>query len=158
MNWALPVVALALLGAAVSDAAELQGRIVHVIDGDGLIVLVGDKRLNVRLEHIDAPELKQPYGIQSRQSLIAICGGEVAKVEQSGKDRNGRTLGRAICNGRDAGAEQVRRGLAHVFERYAPADSPLYRLQEDAQAAKRGVWAQSPPVVPWEWRLTNKRQ
>ena len=92
-------------------AAQLQqSRVVHVIDGDGLIVLLGDKRVNVRLEHIDAPERGQPYGTPSRQSLIAICGGELAKVDASGKDRNGRTLARVRCNGADAGAEQVKRG------------------------------------------------
>ena len=46
--------------------------------------------MNVRLEHIDAPERGQPYGIASRQSLIAICGGEVATIQASGKDPNGR--------------------------------------------------------------------
>ena len=52
--------ALVQLLAAPAAAAELQGRVVHVIDGDGLIVLVADRRLNVRLLDIDAPELKQP--------------------------------------------------------------------------------------------------
>lgn len=92
------------LSTATAVAASLQGRVVHVIDGDGLVVLVGEKRLNVRLEHIDAPERGQPYDIQSRQSLIAICSGERATIQASGKDRNGRTLGRVSCNGIDAGA------------------------------------------------------
>jgi endonuclease YncB( thermonuclease family) len=56
-------------------AATLQRRVVHVIDGDGLVLLVGERRLNVRLEHIDAPERGQPYGIASRQSLTGLCGG-----------------------------------------------------------------------------------
>lgn len=42
------VVAYAL--APTAAAAQLQGRVVHVIDGDGLIVLVGEKRVNVRLQ------------------------------------------------------------------------------------------------------------
>ena len=138
-----------------ASAAQLTGRVVHVIDGDGLIVFLGDKRVNVRLEHIDAPEHGQPYGTPSRQSLIAICGGELAKVDASGKDRNGRTLARVRCNGADAGAEQVERGMDWVFERYAPADSPLYPIQREAQAAKRGLWSQPTPVAPWEWRRVN---
>jgi endonuclease YncB( thermonuclease family) len=135
--------------------AALHGRVVHVIDGDGLIVLVGEKRVNVRLEHIDAPEKGQPYGTPSRQSLISICGGELATLDASGKDRNGRTLARVRCNGADAGAEQVRRGMAWVFDRYAPANSPLYPIQREAQATKRGLWSQLAPVAPWEWRRTN---
>jgi endonuclease YncB( thermonuclease family) len=135
-----------------SLAAEVQGRVVYVIDGDGLIILVGGKRVNVRLEYIDAPEKGQAYGNASRQSLIAICGDELASVHASGKDRNGRTLARVSCNGTHAGAEQVRRGMAWVFERYAPADSPLYAVQTEARAARRGLWAQPEPVPPWEWR------
>lgn len=146
-----------LLYAMPATAAQLQGRVVHVIDGDGLIVLVGEKRVNVRIQDIDAPETGQPYGIASRQSLIAICGGEVATLQPSGKDRDGWTLGRVSCNGTDAGAEQVRRGMAWTFERYAPAGSPLYAVQAEARAARRGLWAQQKPVPPWEWRERKKQ-
>jgi endonuclease YncB( thermonuclease family) len=151
MTHSLLLAAL-LIASAAADAAEVQGRVVHVIDGDGLIVLVGDRRVNVRLEHIDAPEKGQPYGTASRQSLIAICGGELATMQPSGKDRNGRTLARVSCNSTDAGAEQIRRGMAHVFERYAPPNSPLYAIQAKAQAARRGLWSAQEPVPPWEWR------
>ncbi len=138
-------------------AASFEGRTVHVIDGDGLIVQVSDKRVNVRLEHIDAPELGQgPYGLRSRPSLVSLCGGEVATVHASGRDRNGRTLGRAVCNGKEANGEQVRQGMAMVFERYAPQGSPLYGLQEEARAARRGLWAEPQPVPPWEWRDANR--
>ena len=132
--------------------AQIQGRVAHVIDGDNLIVLVSDKRVTIRLEHIDAPEQGQLYGTASRQSLIAICGGELATVRVSGKDLSGRTLGRVSCNGSDAGAEQVRRGMAWVLERYAPAKSPLYEIQTEARAARRGLWSQQNPQAPWHWR------
>jgi len=56
------------------------------------------------------------------------------------------------CDGSDAGAEQVRQGMAWVFVRYAPADSPLYVIQEEARAARRGLWATLQPVPPWQWR------
>lgn len=144
--------AVLLLWLGIASAAEQQGRVIHVIDGDGLIVLVGEKRLNVRLEHIDAPERNQPFGIPSRQSLIAICGGELATIDAKGKDQNGHTLARVSCNGTDAGAEQVRRGMAWVFDRYVKSDSPLYALQAEARAAHRGLWADGKAVPPWEWR------
>jgi endonuclease YncB( thermonuclease family) len=153
MAYLLTTAILALCVVTSSAAADLQtGRVVHVIDGDGLIVLLGERRLIVRLEHIDAPEQGQLSGTASRQSLIAICGGEVAKIQVSGKDRSGRTLGRVNCNGTDASAEQVRRGMAWVFERYAPAGSPLYKIETEARAARRGVWSQQDPEAPWDWR------
>ena len=137
---------------AMAAAMPISGRVVHVIDGDGLILLVGGQRLNVRLEQIDAPELRQAYGIASRQSLMAICGGQLARANVSGKDGNGRRLAQVTCAGVDANAEQVRRGMAWVFDRDAPANSPLHRLQDDARTARRGLWAQAEPVAPWQWR------
>jgi endonuclease YncB( thermonuclease family) len=100
---------------------------VHVVDGDTLDPLVPNERLRVRLAEIDAPE-KGPQGNASRQSLIAMCGGQPEVVSATGKDRNGRTLARVSCAGFDANAEQVRRGMAWVFDRYSRPDLPLYPI------------------------------
>ena len=63
-------------------------------------------------------------------------------------------LGRVFCGGIDANAEQVRRGMAWVFDRYVK-DRSLYPLQDEAKAARRGLWADKAPVAPWEWRKTR---
>ena len=60
------------------------------------------------------------------------------------KDRNGRALGRVWCGGIDANAEQVRRGMAWVFDRYVK-DRGLYPLQERARAQRLGLWADAAP-------------
>jgi endonuclease YncB( thermonuclease family) len=149
--------ACALLASSAAFALEtLEGRVVRVVDGDGVIVLVGEERLNVRLADIDAPELRQAYGVASRQSLAALCGGELAKLEPRSRDRNRRVVGRVTCGGVDAGAEQVRRGMAWVFERYAPAGSPLYAVQMGARGASRGLWAGPEPMPPWAWRAARR--
>jgi len=149
----ISAVAAVLLCSPQTQAAErIHGRVIHVVDGDGLVLMVGERRLNIRLADIDAPEQRQPYGIQARQSLSAMCGGQLAQANVSGKDRNSRSIAQVTCGGTHANAEQVRRGMAWVFERYAPLDSPLYRLQEEARAAHRGLWAQTDPVPPWVWR------
>ena len=117
-----------------------------------LDVIAEGKRLRVWILDIDAPEQAQPYGHRSRQSLIALCGGESAQFDSNKQDRNGRLLARVRCNGIDAGAEQVRGGMAWVFVRYAPADSPLYAIEQEARGAQRGLWATLQPIPPWEWR------
>jgi endonuclease YncB( thermonuclease family) len=54
--------------------------------------------------------------------------------------------------GVDANAEQVRLGMAWVYVRYAPKNSPLYELESAARAQRVGLWAEPTPVPPWEWR------
>ena len=77
----------ALIFSLHTEAAPLDGRVAHVVDGDTLDVIVEGKRIRVRILDIDAPEQAQPYGHRSRQSLIAICGGESARIDGSKTDR-----------------------------------------------------------------------
>jgi endonuclease YncB( thermonuclease family) len=139
-----------------ATASEIVGRVVSIYDGDTLSVLVSSKQIKVRLTDIDAPERKQPFGTRSRQSLAELCTGKDARVAKQGEDRYGRTLGRVNCAGVDANAEQVRRGMAWVFERYAPKNSTLHALETEARAARRGLWQESKPVPPWQWRACQQ--
>ncbi len=151
----LAVCAFAL--AAAVQAGELRGRVVGVMDGDTLAVLDADNQEHrVRLAEIDAPEKRQPYGQRSKQSLSGLCFGLAAVIEDKGRDRYGRVIGRVNCAGIDASAEQVRHGMAWVFDRYA-TDRTLYAIQEEARAARRGLWSDTAPVPPWEYRAATRR-
>lgn len=147
---------LSLLLAALPAGADVPVRVVAVRDGDTVTVLDNQRQLRVRLSEIDAPELGQPFGKRSKMALSELCFGKAAELEVRGRDRYGRVLGRLKCDGLDANAEQVRRGYAWVYTRYASADSPLYALQLDAQAARRGLWFDRAPTPPWEWRRQRR--
>ena len=123
----------------------------RVIDGDSLVVLIDGQKVHVRLKEIDAPEMRQPFGELSRQSLVNICAGKRARVMWTEKDRNSRLLGRVWCRGIDANAEQVRRGMAWVFDRYVK-DRNLYPLQDKARIERVGLWADIASMPPWRWR------
>jgi endonuclease YncB( thermonuclease family) len=153
MRALLLIVVLALPRFA---AAELVGRVVSVADGDTLTVLVESKQVKVRLDSIDAPERSQPYGRRSHESLSQLCSKRAARILEKGVDRYGRTVGVVVCDGVEANSEQVRRGMAWVFDRYAARNSPLYSLQGDARATRRGLWADPRPVAPWDWRRRPK--
>jgi endonuclease YncB( thermonuclease family) len=144
----------AALLARTGGASNFDALVVQVIDGDSLIVLVDRQKVRVRLQEIDAPELKQPFGTRSQQSLDALCRNKVARVIWTEKDRNGRTLGRVWCAGIDANAEQVRRGMAWVFDRYVK-DRSLYNLQESARAQRLGLWSEPTAMPPWQWRQSR---
>lgn len=146
------ILAAALALAALTAHAEFTGKVVAVADGDTITVLRDREQVKVRLVQIDAPEKAQAFGNRSKQSLSDLCFNKTAKLDDNGKDRYGRTLARVYCDGVDANAEQVRRGMAWVYERYAQKNSPLYRMQAEANAARRGLWADTEPVPPWKWR------
>jgi endonuclease YncB( thermonuclease family) len=62
----------AVLFAGSSDATTFDAPVVRVVDGDSLIVLFDRQQIRVRLKEIDAPELNQPFGKRSRQSLADV--------------------------------------------------------------------------------------
>ena len=145
------IVLLSTLFVIPALADSIAGRVVGVSDGDTLTLLSGREQIKVRLTEIDAPEKAQPFGNRSKLSLSALCFNKSAKLDDQGKDRYGRTLARVHCDGIDANAEQVRRGMAWVYDRYV-TDRSLYQLQDEARAARRGLWADPSPMPPWEWR------
>jgi micrococcal nuclease len=81
MRNATVAVILLLVACAAGSATHGAARVVHVVDGDTLDVLIGEKRVRVRLSEIDAPESRQAYGHRSRQPLIQVCGGELADLD-----------------------------------------------------------------------------
>lgn len=131
--------------------ADFSGRVVSIADGDTITVLVEHQQVKVRLVEIDAPEKAQAFGNRSKHSLSDMCFGKDALIQEKSKDRYGRTLGRVFCDEIDANAEQVRRGMAWVYDKYV-TDHSLYLLQDEARAANRGLWYDSDPVPPWDWR------
>lgn len=134
----------------------LTALVVAISDGDTLTVRPDDgEQLRVRVAEIDAPESRQPFGAASKWSLSDLCFRERAEIRPQKTDRYGRTVARVTCRGQDASAHQVRSGMAWVFDRYV-TDRSLYRLQDEARAAGRGLWSEPAPVAPWEWRRANR--
>lgn len=133
-------------------ALAFEARVIGVHDGDTLTVLVDQRPLKVRLAEIDAPELGQPFGHASTESLKALCASQDAEVTPVAKDRYGRTVGRVTCRQTDASTHQVRNGMAWVYDRFSTPSSPLYATQALAREAGRGLWADRNPVAPWVWR------
>ena len=47
-------------------------EIIRVIDGDTVIGKSNDTEIKIRLSEIDAPEMNQPFGLNSKQCLSLI--------------------------------------------------------------------------------------
>lgn len=68
-------------------------------------------------------------------------------------DRYQRTEAEIILpDGRNLNRELVRAGLAWWYQHYARRELILGDLEQEARAARRGLWADPQPVPPWEWR------
>lgn len=150
---------LSLFVCDIAAADIISGKVVAIADGDTLTVLDGGKQQHkIRLAEIDAPESKQPFGTKSRESLAELCFKKSALVETRENDRWGRPIGYVKCDGVDANTEQVRRGMAWVFVRYAKRNSPLYEVEANAKARQLGLWVENQPIPPWEWRRRDREQ
>ena len=153
----LAAISIPFFAAPPPATAEVVGRVVSVHDGDTLTVLVDRRQVKIRLKDIDAPEMGQRFGRNARQSLSDMCFGKMAAIEIGARDRYRRAIAQVTCSGTDANAEQVRRGLAWTYARYAPRDSPLFAVEEEARTARRGLWMDPAPVAPWDWRRSGRQ-
>ena len=136
-----------------TGASAQSCLVVGVTDGDTIKVRCSDALMTtIRLAGIDAPEKKMPFGDRSKQALSDLCYQAQATISPKTTDRYGRTVADVECRGRDAGTEQVRAGMAWVYDRYAKGYEPLYETQDAARSAHVGLWAGAAPQPPWEWR------
>ncbi len=120
------------------------------------------RRMELRLAGIDAPERQQRHGAGARAALRTCVAGQVARVEVTGIDRHGRTLGRLMAGRRDCGLEQLRAGLAWHYRAYADEQPGAVRrayaaAEREARQRGIGLWADPAPIAPWEWRRSHGR-
>ena len=135
-----------------------EGRVVGVHDGDTVtLLMVGNRQIKVRLAQIDAPELDQAFGQQSKQSLSEMVFNKTIKVEKETKDKYGRTVGTLFVEGIDSNKEQIKLGMAWVYRKYLH-DQSLLSLEEIARQAKLGLWADANPMAPWDYRHGGKQK
>ncbi|MES2183972.1 MAG: thermonuclease family protein [Pseudomonadota bacterium] len=137
-------------------AAAALCLVIGISDGDTLTARCGPpgsyEQVRVRLAAIDAPEKKQPYGQRSRATLARLCFQHQATIRSQGRDRYGRTVADVECQDMDAGKAQVRAGMAWVYHQYAKGRGYLQRAEDEARGERLGLWADSAPVPPWEFR------
>jgi endonuclease YncB( thermonuclease family) len=111
----------------------------------------GGAPVTVRLEGIDAPEICQPHGPQSREALASRLLRQPVTVNTQRRDDYDRLLGRVQLHGDDAGAWMVERGHAWSYRHRGDA-GPYAAQQSRARQARRGLWAGSAPVEPRSFR------
>ncbi len=124
---------------------------IQVVDGDTIRAEAKGKEIKIRLVEIDAPEMNQPFGAQSKNFLNRLLYKKDVTLISQGEDRYGRTLGEIYANGESANTLMIKSGFAWVYDRYVK-DSSLYKYQDQAKAENLGLWRAKDPIAPWVWR------
>jgi len=146
-----------LFFSVIAHGETIAGRVVGVSDGDTLTILdASNTQFKIRLAAIDAPEKAQPFGQRAKQKLSDICFGKNASVKVISVDRYGRSVGEIECDGINANEAMIQSGFAWVYRKYAKGYGHLYALEEDARNYRRGLWADSNPMAPWDWRKAKR--
>ena len=152
----------ALLGSVTVWATQYERVIViKVIDGDGRVAITPEnERLNIRVAGIDAPEIRQPYGVQSRENLVSLLAAGEISLNCPKQDRFRRHVCEIAVGDDDIGLEQVRAGLAWWFRYYRREQTPVARVrfaaaEQEARAARRGLWSAA-AIEPSQWRRLQR--
>ena len=130
-------------------------KVSYVVDGDSIWVrpVAGGPRVRLRIDGVDAPEICQSHGTESRQVLQALALNQRVRVTVWARDRYGRAIASVVLV-----QAEVDLGQRMVAEGWAWTDGYGARLgkywQDEAAArwAGKGLFAERWPETPADFR------
>ncbi len=133
--------------------STIRGKVIGIKDGDTIDILYNEKKLTIRLAHIDCPEKKQPFGAVAKKFMSEKCFGQAVIIEHNNKyDRNKRLIGEVInSSGENLNKELVKAGLAWHYKQYS-SDTVYANLENEARKKRVGLWIEINATPPWKWR------
>ena len=171
-----------LLFLSVAQADVFQCKVHNIIDGDRLICLdAQQQQVTILLANVDAPEIGQAYGEQAKQILserikdktinFLAVNPELFCTRAQDMDKKGWICADVGLEGyltepeisnpeQSVNYQMIEQGHAWL------APSPIHLLgmtvyhkaEHDAQEGKKGLWADTDPVAPWQWREKNSKE
>lgn len=155
-------------------AAPQTCLVVGVSDGDTLKARCGPggryRAIKVRLNGIDAPERRQPFGERAKRAMSSLVYMREAELDCIDVDRYGRSVCKVMVapasapggpKTLDAGLAMVTLGMAWWYRTYAREQTAQERGQYEfaeaqARANRVGLWRDADPMPPWEWRHAER--
>lgn len=138
------------------------GTVTHVVDGDTLdVAMLSGTNVRVRLVGIDAPECEgppRPFGLSAAGYAKARCEGKQVTLRldelQRDHDKYGRVLAYVyLANNELLNESLVRDGMAFSHRRLrCDLSSQLDAAENEARAARRGLWKSISAAEMPEWR------
>jgi micrococcal nuclease len=128
--------------------------VTKVIDGDTIEVRQEKRNYKVRLSEIDAPEINQRFGTESKNFLASLILNKEIELIYITEDRYGRIVAKIYKDNKDINRSMVRSGLAWVYDYYVE-DQSLYNDQNLAKKNYFNIWSEASPTPPWVFRRSN---
>jgi micrococcal nuclease len=152
----LTATALWLVLAGNVFSQEIEARVVHVKDGDTIVVAyLNGSQETIRLRGVDAPELKQAHGRKALSALTSHLYGQTAFLDGFGTDRYGRRIADAYVEGYWVNQAMIRTGHAWHYKDFS-TDRRLAKAELRARRQQVGLWAGATPIAPWDYRARAK--
>lgn len=148
---------LLFISASVQCADLWRGTVTYVTDGDTLWVQPSNPALKdaparkIRIEGIDAPEICQLYGKESKNALEQLLIQKNVTVNTRRMDDYGRDVAKITFETRDIGTWMVSQGHAWSYH-YRHSAGPYAAQERDARSANLGLFATSSPTEPRVFR------
>lgn len=151
-----------------SETESLRCSVIDgsVYDGDTFRVRCGNREQKIRLCGIDAPEAKQPLGIEARnylRSLVARAKGQVIVMEMD-RDKYGRSVAEVLLESpsgeQSVQEEMLKAGMAYHYKQYSSNchNRDVFDTAEEmGRSQQRGVWGfPNGGERPWNYRKQNQ--
>lgn len=126
--------------------------VLHVSDGDTIVVDMGNVEQTVRLIGVDTPETHHPqkpvqcFGEAASEFTTALVEGKQVRLEADeqtdNRDRYDRLLRYVYIDGTLVNAEIIRQGYGFALNSFPHSQIELFRsLEKQARNQKAGLWS-----------------
>lgn len=158
MRFTISILLLFLICHFLIYQTTIQGRSVHVADGDTFTLLDDNNTLHrIRLDGIDAPEKGQAFGNVSREYLAKMIVGKRLTVTFTEKDKYGRILGKVSTDSIvDINLLAIESGMAWHYS-YFNSEKKYANAEKEAKRKKIGLWIDANPIIQYEFRKSNSK-
>ncbi len=145
---------------SMAEVVEFEAKVLRVIDGDSIVVKNEDGKFPIRIKYVDAPEIKQRHGKESKDFLSKLIYGKSVFISSPYKDRYSRYLSDVYIYDNDIAiyinAKLIKSGNAWVYKSYR-SNEYLMNLENFAKNKSKGLWSNKKPTKPWVFRKINKK-
>ena len=154
MKYSFTLLLLLFITTSIYSRTTLTAKVVGIKDGDTVVVLDSlNNQTTLRLAEVDTPEKSQAFGTKAKQFTSDQIYLKTIKYIVTDTDRYGRSIAMIYYDDNDKylSAEIIKAGMGWHSKKYSTSKE-LALLEDNAKKNKIGLWVDSNPTAPWEWR------